>query len=209
MLFEATYNWFSYLRMVALEGKNVRVTVPEMKSRLIALMEEMERKVESDSEVRQGFQRIRYALTVFADEVLITSEWDYAGDWFEERLEKHFYQSTVGGDRFFDDLRDAREKLSGPEVIGVYFLCLSLGFKGKYFSQVDSLRSLHRELYSSLPQRITTRMDDLFPEAYVTDTRKSAQRPVAALGKVLFTMALSFVAFLLLSLLIWSLVKIS
>ena len=198
-LYDLTHDWFACIRLVAREGRNFNVSASEMKNRLISMMDRMERDSQSSQALRAGFEDVRYALIVYADEVLNTSDWSEAGSWAGDRLEMHYFQTMVGGDRFFSDLEDARRRRVNAEVLGIYYLCIALGFKGIHFDQPEQLRSLQIELCNALPQRLDSRMDDLYPEAYTSESRSFTPRPVTSVGKALFIAAVMAVVFLILS----------
>ena len=56
-LLDLTYNWFSFLRMVAMDSQNVHITVQDMKNQLVTRMAEMEKEAESDPEAKQYFRQ--------------------------------------------------------------------------------------------------------------------------------------------------------
>lgn len=198
-LFDLTHDWFACIRLVAREGKNFQVTAAEMKNRLISMMDEMENNSAMDADLRRSFEEVRYALIVFADEVLNTSDWSEAGSWAGDRIEMHYYQTMVGGEKFYADLDEARKSRVEPDILGVFYLCIALGFKGIYFSNADQLRSIQMELCNSIPQRLNSRMEDLFPEAYSIETRDYTPRPGASVGKAIFIAAVVTVVFLIIS----------
>jgi len=198
-LFDLTNDWFAYIRLIAGEGENITISAEEMKNRLISMVEEMEQKAAADTELKKQFEDVRYPLIVFGDEVLITSGWSESGSWAGDRLEMYYFQTMVGGEKFYKDLDALRKRRVDPEVLGIFFLCIALGFRGIYFDDMDQLKSIQMELCNSLPQKLNSRMDDLFPEAYLKEARDYTPRPMASIGKALFLVALATVIFLIVS----------
>jgi len=196
-LFDLTNEWFAYIRLIAGEGKNISISADDMKVRLISMVEEMEHKAGMDQDLKKNFDDVRYALIVYGDEVLITSGWAEAEAWAGDRLEMYYYQTMVGGEKFYSDLEALRKRRVEPEILGVFFLCIALGFRGIYFNDTDQLRSIQMELCNSLPDRLNSRMDDLFPEAYNKEARDYTPRPVASIGKAMLITAFATVIFLI------------
>ncbi len=75
---------------------------------------------------------VKYALAAFADEVIYHSSWPGRTQWLNNPLQLQFFQENTAGDGFFlrlDALHAARGR---DHVTQVYFLCLALGFQGKF-----------------------------------------------------------------------------
>jgi type VI secretion system protein ImpK len=67
---------------------------------------------------------VKYALAAFADEVIYHSNWPGRTQWLNNPLQLQFFQENTAGDGFFQRGRD--------HVTQIYFLCLALGFQGKF-----------------------------------------------------------------------------
>ena len=76
----------------------------------------------------------KYIMTVLADEVFINLKWEGAKFWRFSLLEKQFFQSEIAGERFFSMLDEVIQSINttNEEFAFLYFMSLSLGFKGKY-----------------------------------------------------------------------------
>ena len=59
-----------------------------------------------------------------------------------------------------------RDKEELAEVLSLYFICLRLGFKGKYHDYPQELADYTRRLFARLPAYATTRAKEMFPDAY-------------------------------------------
>lgn len=96
----------------------------------------------------------RYVLSTFCDELICTTYWGKDNNWANSSLLGHFYNETYGGDKFFkilDQLLRAPAKYI--DLLELMYICLSLGFEGKYRIQnrgkmeLDSIReSLYRQM---------------------------------------------------------------
>lgn len=82
----------------------------------------------------------RYLLCALLDEVITQYHPDYL--WHEEALLLFFQQETWGGERFFIILeRSCEDPKTYIDLLELGYICLSLGFKGKY-NQPRELREL-------------------------------------------------------------------
>ncbi|WP_457744610.1 type IVB secretion system protein IcmH/DotU [Sulfurimonas sp.] len=96
----------------------------------------------------------RYVLCTFSDEMIGTTYWGKDNNWANSSLLGHFYNETYGGDKFFEILS---QLLKAPakyvDLLELMYVCLSLGFEGKYKIQnrgkieLDSIReSLYKQM---------------------------------------------------------------
>jgi type VI secretion system protein ImpK len=86
----------------------------------------------------------KYALAAFMDETVLNSPWPYKDRWADNPLQLDYFGTYLAGENFFDKLEEVRSRADAkPELLEIYYLCLLLGFKGKYgVSGEEKLRSL-------------------------------------------------------------------
>ncbi|MSP25218.1 MAG: DotU family type IV/VI secretion system protein [Myxococcales bacterium] len=85
----------------------------------------------------------KYALAAFADEVIYHSTWPGRMTWLSNPLQLQFFSENTAGDGFFDRLDQLYAQRGRDHVTQIYFLCLSLGFQGKYrLGQQEGLTSV-------------------------------------------------------------------
>lgn len=96
----------------------------------------------SEKAIKQGFHQADvelavYALIALTDEVLSSKN---HGAWSAQSLQLFYYGSNVAGDEFFEKLNALlSQKNRNFSVISVYYFCLQLGFKGKYYHDANAL----------------------------------------------------------------------
>lgn len=74
-----------------------------------------------------------YALCASLDDVVMNTPWGSAGGWDTRSLVSTFHQEVRSGDRFFDLLKQVKENPGTfMPVLELMYLCLSLGFMGRY-----------------------------------------------------------------------------
>lgn len=125
-----------------------------------------------DEEIRQhGYDSAtqlayRYALCTFIDEAVMGTVWGANSIWAERSLLSVNHSETWGGEKFFTVLsRMMMDPTRYRDVLEFKYLCLCLGFKGKYglqHNQNDALQTilvkLHRtlrELRGETPESLT------------------------------------------------------
>lgn len=74
-----------------------------------------------------------YALCASLDDVVLNTPWGSTGAWAQRSLVSSFHQEVQSGERFFDVLGKLRESPGTYlPVLELMYLCLSLGFQGRY-----------------------------------------------------------------------------
>jgi type VI secretion system protein ImpK len=76
-------------------------------------------------------QEMAYAIVALADEVALNGPQALSHYWMGNLLQMHFFDENAAGEGFFDRLDEARASRR-YDVLKVYYLCLMLGFAGRY-----------------------------------------------------------------------------
>src|SRR3972149_7855012 len=75
----------------------------------------------------------RYALCCLLDETIASTQWGQTNNWDEKNLLTLFHNENYGGARFFSIIDRSLEKITANlHLIELLYLCLNLGFVGKY-----------------------------------------------------------------------------
>jgi type IV/VI secretion system ImpK/VasF family protein len=102
----------------------------------------------------------QYALAAYVDEVVLASNWMGKLTWVGNPLQLDFFGERLAGEHFFERL----EKLliSGAKEIDalmIYYICLQLGFKGKYrFQSIEPLVRLKEDLNKKIQLSINEKL---------------------------------------------------
>lgn len=87
-----------------------------------------------------------FAIVAFLDESLLNLRLPVFNEWVRKPLQEELFGRHVGGEVFFDHLQELLGRRDAPEtadVLEVYYLCLLLGYLGKYsISSKGDLRAL-------------------------------------------------------------------
>lgn len=88
--------------------------------------------VQKGAETSQ-IQAARYVLCTVVDEAVVTTAWGSRSEWSKMSLLSQFHGETFGGEKFFYLLdRVVRSPEKYMPLLELMYICLSLGFEGKY-----------------------------------------------------------------------------
>ena len=159
----------------------------------IAAIDEEVRNLGYDNAAQLSF---RYCLCTFIDEAVMATPWGAQSMWAERSMLSVFHQETWGGEKFFTILsRMMMEPDIYKEMLEFLYLCLSLGFKGKYGVMQDGgqqlnqlIANLHRVLREKRGDR-SEQLIDSKKNIYTKKYRIKRQIPLwfvwVSLGAVL------------------------
>ncbi|MEJ0035897.1 MAG: type IVB secretion system protein IcmH/DotU [Gammaproteobacteria bacterium] len=106
----------------------------------------------------------RYALCTVLDEAVLNTPWGAQSDWSTQSLLVTFHREAAGGEKFFQIL----ERVSGEPrryraLLELLYVCLALGFEGKY--RLDDRGAAHlAEVREALYRRIEGVRESVEPE---------------------------------------------
>lgn len=107
------------------------------------------------------------AIVVWLDETVLCSSTPHRQRWRAELLQRDYFQTSVGGELFFNYLNQLKEEHQQARL--VFLFCLQSGFHGKYSTQQDS---------SALAQLIEQQRQLCLPESWQTWPNNAEITPV-------------------------------
>lgn len=78
-----------------------------------------------------------FPIVAFIDEAVLTSQWTQKSLWQMQSLQREFYETSNAGHEFYERLNLLNRQGDDRSVREIYLLCLSLGFKGKFYQPQD------------------------------------------------------------------------
>lgn len=139
----------------------------EIREKVIALLNAQDERVKTSGVAVETFREARFAVLSWVDEMILNSNWPQRNQW--QHLMLTYYGTLNAGEEFFHHL----EQLPSPlnDVREIYYLCLSLGYQGRYAVGDDprELKDMKAALYKQLCASngdIRQNYNRLFPEAY-------------------------------------------
>lgn len=138
--------------ILQLRGAPYSGTPDVLRRRVKDLLERASREARQASASSDDVEMAVFALVAFLDEAILSTDWPQKEKWLAKPLQLEMYERFDAGEAFFERLESLREKPESRfEVLEVYYLCMALGFKGKYrFHGQDQLRMLIEETYAQL-----------------------------------------------------------
>jgi type VI secretion system protein ImpK len=108
-----------------------------------------------------------FAVVAFIDESLLNLRQAVFNDWVRRPLQEEMFGRHVGGEVFFDHLQELlelRDSVEVADVLEVYYLCLLLGYLGRF--SISSKGDLHALMQrtSDKIHRIRKSGPDLSPQ---------------------------------------------
>ena len=91
----------------------------------------LESKARQADVPQEDVQQAKYAVAAFIDEMILTSQWSLKDSWADKPLQLAYFNDFAAGEEFYNRI-DALRAAKKNSVIEVYYLCLALGFRGKY-----------------------------------------------------------------------------
>jgi len=177
MAMRLTDYFIELIAYVAYFSRTVSKTQPpfeRVKEDLRRLINDLQTKMSHLELPADDIDMSRFAVVAWVDETIMNSAWEHKGQWQRELLQRELYSTTDAGEQFFERINSI-----GPhqrEVREVYYLCLAMGFKGRYCHAgdeflIDQLKTSNLKVLTGSSVGIPS-LDkgDLFPEAYPADT---------------------------------------
>ena len=124
----------------------------ELRGRIGGYLDQIDKEGRDAGIAREDLEAAKYPLVAFIDETILNSRWEGRESWRARPLQLDLYGETVAGERFFERLEKLRSRGEAKaDQLEVYYLCLALGFEGKYkLAGAERLRLLPDEIRREL-----------------------------------------------------------
>ena len=157
---------------------------------LISYFKEFERSCMLARKPTEFVEHAKYALTAFLDEAVINSHHACRQQWIEAPLQDRFFKDPNAGENFFVRLEELLADLRRHcEIVEVYYLCLALGFQGRYrLHNTEKLPTVINNLLKKLDGVQGPAPKVLSPSANVHPGKAGKENT----GKLLWILSLGF-----------------
>ena len=148
----------------------------KVKNDIQRLISQTEHSVKNGSFSQEDYDLARFAVFAWIDEAIMNSSWKDRDRWVGEQLQRLYYNTADAGEIFFERLNGLG--LHQRDVREVYYLCLAMGFKGRYCYEGDEylLEQLKtsnlKVLIGSSVGLPSLEKELLFSEAYSRESRE-------------------------------------
>jgi type VI secretion system protein ImpK len=138
-----------------------------LKIKVVDMFDGFEQNARAAGIDNEKIRLAKFALVAFLDETIISSNWQRKDDWLAEPLQIKLFDTFNAGEEFFTNLHSLRQRASSnKDTLEVYYLCLTLGFKGMYQLQSpETLRRVVDELNLELHPELYNAIDSISPNA--------------------------------------------
>lgn len=107
--------------------------VSDLRQRVIGELKNFEHKIRALSLSANALKGAHYVVCATIDDIVLNTPWGSHSLWTSQSLVSTFHNEVTGGERFFDIL-NALQSDPGRniDVLELMYVCLALGFEGKY-----------------------------------------------------------------------------
>ena len=107
--------------------------VVQLRTRVVEEIRMFERQAKSLGVTPETGLAARYALCALLDETVLNTPWGSESRWSSQSLLSTFHNETWGGEKFFQILdRVSQNPAQNLDILELMYICISLGFEGKY-----------------------------------------------------------------------------
>jgi type VI secretion system protein ImpK len=114
-------------------GAQMIVDYPSFVRQTQELLASVERQAQQAGYGEADVRNANYAIIAFLDESILDSNDPKRGEWTP--IQTQIYGGAIAGESFFENLDQLRNRRDSPQVcdiLEVYYLCLLLGYRGRY-----------------------------------------------------------------------------
>jgi type VI secretion system protein ImpK len=137
----------------------------------LKLFDEFESRAKAEKANPDDIADVKFALAAFVDEVVLSSEWGGRDQWGDDPLQLHFFGTYLAGEGFFQKLDELQTQgKTRADALEVYYLCLVLGFRGKYgVTGEERLQALRKVVQSELERGQAKDPKEISPHWQIVD----------------------------------------
>jgi type IV/VI secretion system ImpK/VasF family protein len=146
---------------------------------IAALLEQEKATLKREGLPDRDYQDAAFAVIAWADETILKhSSWTHHAEWDALPLQLEYFQTRNAGEEFFERLERLRPEQKS--IRDVYYVCLGLGFSGRYFLGLEDELKLNQIRHEqarhvSLPVEDIEDVGKLTPQPYEVRVPTSGQ----------------------------------
>ncbi|HKA17948.1 MAG TPA: type IVB secretion system protein IcmH/DotU [Blastocatellia bacterium] len=153
----------------------------ELRPLIDALIKQLEQRGDKLGYKERHLQTIKFALAAFVDETVLIADFPLREEWEKYPLQLEYVGEHLAGLTFFERLEATMKNPQGEadfDVIEVCYLCLLLGYKGKYnIYYEEQLKVVIQNIADLLRRAGRLQTEPLSPHWKVTDQPKPVEDP--------------------------------
>jgi len=167
--------WELLLQVVQLKAGPGRESLQALNDQLSSGVNAFEARALHQGVENSQVMSARYVLCSVIDEAVVTTSWGSRSDWSKTSLLSRFHNETFGGEKFFQLLeRLSRDPVKHVAMLELMYVCLSLGFEGKY-RVMERGRVQLETLHDAVYRQIRHVRGDRLPVCISPETGRASQ----------------------------------
>lgn len=179
--------------VVRIKHSSAPQSLTELNTQLEAALKVFEAQALRNGIDGTQMMKARYVLCTVVDEAVVTAGWGNESNWSQSSLLSRYHNETFGGEKVFSVLDQlCRDPVRNLSLLELLYLCLSLGFEGKFrvldrgMIELDAIRDALfrqiRHLRGDIPRELSPHWQGL------GDQRRSLVRSVPGWMLAAFTL---------------------
>ena len=149
------------MTLPTLRTASVPGDVAALRARLLEMVKDFDTACSTQGVPEDQRHLARYAICTVLDEAVQRTPWGGTANWAQQSLLIHFFKENWGGEKFFQILDKMMQTPARfTALLELFYVCLALGFMGRYLltdaagrQAVTELRErLHQQIRQSRPQ---------------------------------------------------------
>jgi type VI secretion system protein ImpK len=183
-----THECFNAVAQLTRLGSQAGIQPELVHARMRGYLEALTRRAREAGFPEQDAQQMSYAVTALIDETVMEGAGPLREFWATRPLQLLLFNENTAGEKFFGQLERVRQNAQQLEVLRVHYLCLLLGFRGKYAVRGgeaalgDLVESLRTQLSRLLPMPEVLAPHGPRPDEGLLDAARRLPVVWAALG---------------------------
>ncbi|HYQ02586.1 MAG TPA: type IVB secretion system protein IcmH/DotU [Polyangiaceae bacterium] len=164
-----------------------------LRQRITGLLEAMNGRAAEAGIQQNDLNEALYAIVAFMDEQILRSQWSGRQQWMSQPLQLTYFNENTAGEGFFQRMQAIEQRPNQAHVLEIYYLCLALGFRGKYALQAAGDLDAVEERVGSALNRQVRASDEISPHGYQNESVRGFNRrpaPLVLAGAGFFALAL-------------------
>jgi type VI secretion system protein ImpK len=143
--------------LTRINSSHTQTDPAELKNKIIHEIKQFQINAQAKNIDHSTISSTRYVLCTVLDEAVLNTPWGNNSGWAKQSLLSLFHKEVSGGERFFHLLKSlAQNPSKNRDLLELMYLCLSLGFEGRYRildGGKDKLERIREWLYQILQQQ--------------------------------------------------------
>jgi type VI secretion system protein ImpK len=191
-----TQDCFNAVAQLARLGPQDHVQPELIQARMRGYLDALLKRAREAGYPEEDGRLMAYALIALCDETVLSGSNNLREQWAVQPLQLLYFGENTAGEDFFARLEQVRQNPRQLEVLRVFFLCLLLGFRGRYavrggeVALGDLVDGLRAQLFRALPMPEVLAPNGLRPEEGLLEVGRKLPVVWMALGVLALTAVL-------------------